>query len=150
MISPQSAGLFHRVITESNPVGLGFNSAEEERRNSDNFARFGGCGDLTGPYKTQCLRNMTVAEVLQAQAKADVDIDLSMPLKIFVAWTPTVDGNVIPGQPTTMFTLGKYNPVPMMIGTVHDEGWMFIWEVNFHCNNILFIFPRLEIHCFIF
>jgi carboxylesterase type B len=128
MISPQSKGLFHRAIVESNPVGLDLNTLETQRRYSDSFAKFAGC-DGVGAQLTACMLNLTVPQILAAQEKTQRQVDISAPIYIFYPWTPTIDGNVIPGQPITLFQKGLFNPVDFVLGNVHDEAWLFIWYV---------------------
>ena len=129
LISPQSKGLFHRAIVESNPVGLDLNTLEMQRQYSADFAKFAGC-DGVGAHLTQCMLNLTVPEILAAQKKTEEQVNISEPIYIFYPWTPTIDGNVIPGQPVTLFEKGLFNPVDFILGNVHDEAWMFIWEVQ--------------------
>ena len=130
MISPQSKGLFHKAIVESNPVALDLNSAELQEHYSSEFAEFSGCGDLEGSLLTVCLLNLTIDQVLAAQATVQKHINISAPIYIFYPWTPTIDGNLIPGQPVNLFASGHFNHVPFILGNVHDEGWLFIWEVQ--------------------
>tara|TARA_R110002050_G_scaffold209263_1_gene345350 strand:- start:1092 stop:1604 length:513 start_codon:yes stop_codon:yes gene_type:complete len=69
MISKQSFGLYHSVITESNPVALNLNSYEKQSKATDVFCKAAGCGDYTGTELTDCLRGLNLTQVLNAQAK---------------------------------------------------------------------------------
>eukprot|EP00211_Chloroparvula_japonica_P001091 CAMPEP_0119122462 /NCGR_PEP_ID=MMETSP1310-20130426/2708_1 /TAXON_ID=464262 /ORGANISM="Genus nov. species nov., Strain RCC2339" /LENGTH=572 /DNA_ID=CAMNT_0007112119 /DNA_START=81 /DNA_END=1799 /DNA_ORIENTATION=+ len=130
IVSPASYGLFQNGIVESNPLALGFNTFDYQKRTSDIFASSAGCGDLSGTAKSLCLRNLTADEVIAAQAVADARPDPDLFIEIFTPWTPIVDGSaLIPGQPTELFRKGMFNPVNMMAGSVTDEAWMFIWFV---------------------
>lgn len=37
---------------------------------------------------------------------------------MILPWMPNVDGSVLPGQPMQLFADGKFNPVPLLFGTV--------------------------------
>ena len=130
LISPQSKGLYHRAIVESNPVALNLNTAELQEHYSSEFAKFAGCGDKEGSLLTACLLNLTIPEILSAQATVGKHVNPADPIYIFYPWTPTIDGNIVPGQPVNLFPKGQFNHVPMILGNVHDEAWMFIWEVQ--------------------
>ena len=54
-------------------------------------------------------------------------------------WAPVVDGDDLPGQPLELFATGKFTPVPMLVGTVQDEGVTFIYDgVNSRIPELLF------------
>jgi carboxylesterase type B len=130
MISPQSKGLFSSAIVESNPVALNLNTAEIQGQYSALFAKYAGCGDMSGIALSVCLLNLTIDQVLDAQTKVGYDVNPAAPIYIFYPWTPTIDGNNVPGQPVNLFPKGAFNRVPFILGNVHDEAWMFIWEVQ--------------------
>jgi len=125
LVSPPATGLYNKAIMESNPIQLGLNTVEEAQNLSQAFAELLNCdyNDIA------CLQAANVSAILEAQNKA-IDHDKSVPshpLKGFMPWQPFVDGTIITGDPITAFPKGEYNKVPMMLGNVNDEGWIFIF-----------------------
>jgi para-nitrobenzyl esterase len=80
------------------------------------FAAAAGCGDQTA----QCLRSLTVEQVLKHQGGI-----LSK-----VVDFPSVDGIVITSPALAAFSQGAYNRVPIMTGLVKDEQAFFLPELN--------------------
>jgi len=122
MVSPPAKGLFSSAIMESNPLALYLKTPETARRLSSRFAEFLNCtaNDL------KCLRSVDVPSILQAQIDA-IKVDPLSVLQAFMPWQPYVDGQIITAQPMDAFVkTGQYNAVPMMLGSVNDEGVMFI------------------------
>jgi len=111
LISPLSAGLFHRAILQSNftstypPLSAGL-----DRGNG--FAQAAGCpGD--GASAAACLRKMSVQKVLQLQGTANANGPY--------VTGPMVDGTVIPITPEQAWTTGRFNRMPVMGGNTRDE-----------------------------
>jgi para-nitrobenzyl esterase len=111
LISPLSAGLFHRAILQSNftstyaPLSVGLNRG-------NGFAQAAGCpGD--GASAAACLRNLSVPEVLQLQGTANSNGPY--------VTGQMVDGTVIPITPEQAWSTGRFNHMPIMGGNTHDE-----------------------------
>eukprot|EP01095_Lingulamoeba_sp_RSL-Kostka_P018164 TRINITY_DN984_c0_g3_i1.p1 TRINITY_DN984_c0_g3~~TRINITY_DN984_c0_g3_i1.p1 ORF type:complete len:557 (-),score=189.76 TRINITY_DN984_c0_g3_i1:108-1778(-) len=123
LVNPEGKGLFHGAIMESNPITLHLKTKREAKSLCQNFAK-----NLDCDYSDiDCLRSKSVEEILQAQINA-IEIDIFSLFQIFMPWQPYVDGTIITEQPMTAFFDGNYNSVPMMIGSVTDEGVIFIDE----------------------
>src|SRR5262249_18526698 len=78
------------------------------------FAVAAGCGSGTGPDVAQCLRNLTAAQVEALAGTASTRGK-------FISGRGLVDGQIIPDQPLTLFTNGRFNHVPLMNGNTADE-----------------------------
>jgi para-nitrobenzyl esterase len=111
MISPLSAGLFHRAIFQSNytstypPLSVGLTRG-------NGFAQAAGCpGDSASA--AACLRNLSVPEILQLQGTANSNGPY--------VTGPMVDGTVIPITPEQAWSTGRFNQMPIMGGNTHDE-----------------------------
>jgi para-nitrobenzyl esterase len=118
LLSPGSAGLFHRAIMQSGSAASRWLDAAEAEAQGDQFARALGCPDVRSAVA--CLRSKTRDEVLRA---------LPIDLQKFVEagqWTPVVDGLEIPDQPRELYRRGQFNRVPLIIGVQRDEGWVFV------------------------
>ncbi len=108
MTSPTAAGLFQRVIAESGCLGetSGRPAAEQ---NGAAFAGRLGCNDAA--TAAACLRGKSASDVLTAGASG--------------AWSPVVGGAVLPLPPAQALASGRYDHVPLLQGTNHDEGRLF-------------------------
>jgi len=114
MLSPLAAGLFHRGICESScrPFTLPTKAAAEATGVA--FAVAAGCGSGTGPDVAQCLRSLPGAKVEELAGTTST-------IGKFISNRGLVDGQIIPDQPLTLFTNGRFNHVPMMNGNTADE-----------------------------
>jgi para-nitrobenzyl esterase len=113
VISPASAGLVHRAIFESGPLLTVAPLPLAESRGS-NFAAAAGCAaDATAAAAT-CLRELTVQKILSLQGTAAANGPYVNGLM--------VDGTILPIPADTAWSTGKFNRMPIMNGSVADEG----------------------------
>ena len=120
LVSPASAGLFHRVIMQSGVASARWTSAAEAEAQGEQFARALDCTDVR--TVAACLRSKTRDQVLRALPLFQAQIVESNA----VQWSPTVDGLEIPDQPRELYKRGRFNRVPLIIGVNKDEGWVFV------------------------
>ena len=112
MISPMAAGLFHRAILQSGPLSVLPSMATALQRGSA-MAHTAGC-DGNDERTAACLRALPVPQLLQLQGR----LNESGPF--FVG--PMIDGTIINRSPMDAWTAGAFNRVPVLGGTVQDEG----------------------------
>jgi para-nitrobenzyl esterase len=113
MVSPGARGLFHRAIAESSPLVsrlvAGWNkdlpAAQEFGRQ---FATAVGCPDQSA----QCLRSLSAADILKRGMAFQTNQHI-------------VDGTVLPLPYAEAFPTGRFNRVPLIIGTNRDE-WRWL------------------------
>jgi para-nitrobenzyl esterase len=113
VISPASAGLIHRAIFESGPLLTVAPLALAESRGSS-FAGAAGCGGEATPAVATCLRELTVQKILSLQGTAAANGPYVNGLM--------VDGTILPIPADTAWSTGKFNRMPIMNGSVADEG----------------------------
>ena len=113
VISPASAGLFHRAIFESGPLLTVLPLDQAEQRGAK-FAAAAGCGEEAGGAVATCLRALSVRKILSLQGTAAANGPYVTGL--------LVDGKVLPIPGDTAWTSGKFNRMPIMNGGVSDEG----------------------------
>jgi len=118
MVSPGAAGLFERAITESGPCSALPTKLDAETQGAAIAAAL-GCAPADD---AACLRAAPVAAILAAQTA----IISQNSLASVTAFFPDVDGVVIPQQPVEALAAGQFNHVPLIVGTNHDEGRLFI------------------------
>ena len=113
VISPASAGLFHRAIFESGPLLTVAPLALAEQRGV-NFANAAGCGSDGTAQAASCLRALSVEKILSLQGTAAANGPYVNGLM--------VDGTVLPVSGDVAWSSGKFNRMPIMNGAVADEG----------------------------
>lgn len=109
LVSPPAQGLFQRAINMSGPCDM-LHSLDEGFKYGHELAARLGC---EGPAMLECLR--------QKPAQAFLDTGGNLMLEGGPAFTPHIDGAVIPDWPLTLIGEGKYHHVPVMLGTTRDE-----------------------------
>lgn len=125
MASPKSKGLFSKGIMESNPLALPFHSRDTATENADAVAEYLGCAD----DDVACMRTKSMDEVLEAQDKAPT-LNLDNLFINFLPWSPLVEADgEIPEQPLTALQRGEITQVPMLGGSMRDEGQLFVYEL---------------------
>jgi para-nitrobenzyl esterase len=118
LVSPGSAGLFHRAIVQSGTPTVRWPTVAEAAAQGDAFAAALGCTDPS--LAPGCMRSKTLSQVLLALAQGTQQA-LETPGRGF--WNPVVDGFQIPAQPRMLFEAGAFHHVSTLIGTTRDEGW---------------------------
>ncbi|KNC54724.1 cAMP-regulated D2 protein [Thecamonas trahens ATCC 50062] len=122
------SNLFAKVVIESNPFSLLMKPTKMAQKTGKNFAKAGGCESTD----TACLRGLPVAKVMEAQIAAQQKIDYLKFLTAFYPWTPTVDGKLFTKQPIEAILAGEFKKVPAMLGSVYNEGLLFIYQAWNH------------------
>jgi len=109
MASPPAAGLFARAIAESGCL-IPLTSRQAGEVQGAALAASLGCADPAAA--AVCLRAKPAADILTAEGSQ--------------SWSPTDGGPTLPLQPPQAFIAGRYNHVPLLQGTNHDEGRFFV------------------------
>jgi para-nitrobenzyl esterase len=123
LVSPASAGLFHRAIMQSGFASVRWRTAADARVQGDEFAAALGCASADPATLVACLRSKSRDAVLLARPPALFEQVLETGRS---QWTPIVDGVEISDQPRALFEQGKFTHVPVLLGSVRDEGWTFV------------------------
>lgn len=124
VLSPMSAGFFQRAIIQSNPITLPMRVDAASLGNV--FAEDLGCKGAN----IECLLNQSVSDILAAQKTAEKHLKIFKPLESFLPWTPYIDGAELTLQALEAFATGKYNHMPIMIGSVSEEALLFIYMAD--------------------
>jgi para-nitrobenzyl esterase len=110
MVSPQSAGLFHRAIAQSGSYTLTQPALATAQAQGTAYATAVGCA----AQDAACLRAVPVATLLSKQSTSPT------------AYLPIVDGSILPLSVGAAFASGQFNRVPVIEGTTHDEFRLFV------------------------
>jgi para-nitrobenzyl esterase len=115
--SPQAAGLFVRAIAESGCAFPAPTVATAERTGVK-FATDLGCGASADRAVAACLRSKPAQDLLDKSGFSVTNMNL--------LWSPTAGGSILPLDVQTAFERGAFNRVPVIQGTNHDEGALFV------------------------
>jgi para-nitrobenzyl esterase len=116
MASPASTGLFQRAIMESGACGWKLPSMAAAAQTGSALASRLGCVDAA--TAALCLRFHPASEIMTASA-ADGSIFNPFP------FSPAVGGKTLPTTPYQALWNGQLAKVPVLTGTVRDEGRPF-------------------------
>jgi para-nitrobenzyl esterase len=117
LLSPGSAGLFEKAITESGPCTLGAVALPAAEQQGAEFVAKLGC---SGASPLACIQSKPVDEVLDAMPP-----DPTFLFGRGANWDPVADGVVLPSDPIRAFDAGDFHRVPMIVGANRDEGRLF-------------------------
>ncbi|WAR11767.1 D2-like protein, partial [Mya arenaria] len=129
VMSPPSNSLFRAAIVESAPFAVPYRTKDEARLLATKFRELLKCRE--GDF--QCLLNKTVEEINDAQQDVTFKITGGKLDEYFEPIGPVVDGVDVPMQPMAAARLGKFRKLPLMLGTVTEEGRLFVygaWKLN--------------------
>jgi para-nitrobenzyl esterase len=115
VFSPGAKGLFHRAIFQSGGYTPFVPKAVAEEKGRK-FAAAAGCAPKNGTDRdiAKCLRALPAAKIAALAGTASETGP-------FIT-NPMVDGTVIPQQEIDLIRAGRFNKMPIMMGTTHDEG----------------------------
>ncbi|HYK31950.1 MAG TPA: carboxylesterase family protein [Streptosporangiaceae bacterium] len=109
MASPTAFGLFARAIAES---GCLFPAQTKQAADHQGTTMAASLGCTHPATAAACLRRKSVSAILKADAAG--------------SWGPVVSAPTLPTAPITAFLKGHYDHVPLLQGTNHDEGRLFV------------------------
>ena len=121
LASPLAAGLFQRAIIQSGlceSPGNAVTSREAEGRNAEYVQKL-GCSTTD----VDCLRHVQPAKLMSTKVPG------RRPVSNLV-WSPVYENRVLPLKLQAAFSQGKFNRVPVLAGTNHDEGRLFVSVVS--------------------
>jgi para-nitrobenzyl esterase len=110
LASPKSRGLFDRAIVQSGSYSLTQPTLAAVEAEGLAFAAAVSCS----AHNLACLRAVPVANVLAKQRPGAL------------GFLPNVDGVVLPMNIGQAFASGRFNRVPVLAGTTHDEFRLFV------------------------
>ena len=109
LVSPGAYGLFNRAIAESGAYALTLPTLATAETAGNALAAQLGCAAAD----TACLRAQPASAFLGL-------------LTVATSLTPVVDGTTVPLSLGTAFSTGRFNRVPLLVGSNHDEDRLFV------------------------
>jgi para-nitrobenzyl esterase len=119
LVSPASAGLFQRAVTESGPCTLPTQPLDSAEHQGAALAT--GLGCPSGPGELACLRSTPAQRVVQAMPP-----DPSFLFGRGAQWGPVADGVTVPEHAAHLLATGQFHRVPVIVGVNRDEGRLFV------------------------
>jgi para-nitrobenzyl esterase len=119
LTSPLSTGLFHRAMIASAGSYLSAMPLEAAEQRGIAFAKAAGCGDGADEATAACLRRLPAEAVLKLAGTASAN-------SAYVLSSAIADGQIVLGGAAGLFTQGRFQRMPIMNGTVQDEGNFFV------------------------
>ncbi len=111
---PSSGGLFQRALVQSGSCRAVLPVAT---RRTEGETWLGGTGCATSPDVPACLRALTPEQLIHAYP-VPVVVGARRPT---VSWGPTVDGVLIPRDPSEAMRMGLHHKVPFIMGSNAEE-----------------------------
>jgi para-nitrobenzyl esterase len=116
LTSPAARGLFWRAIAESSPATSVYGQDRSERIARMLMGEL-GLDDPAALGDAPAERLVTAGQALFARIPVEDPGTL--------AFAPVIDGDLVPEHPVAVFARGNAHPVPLIIGTNHDETALF-------------------------
>ncbi len=117
--APDSEGLFHAGIMESNVLGTPLKTQEQARDFGEVFEALLDCKDV------ECLRSLSKEQITTKELFMEGAKTAVFPgWPYYISWNPVVDGTIIIEDPTIAFEKGRDHK-PIIMGTNRDEGELF-------------------------
>jgi para-nitrobenzyl esterase len=126
LTSPDAVGLFHQTIIQSNPLALPSHTRESAAKNAKDVFEYCGCTK----DDVACMKKVPADKVVEAQHEAP-RVDMKNLFINFQTFSPMVDSKQgpVPQQPLYALQEGAFPPMPIMAGSVSEEGWLFVYEL---------------------
>ncbi|KAH6897138.1 Alpha/Beta hydrolase protein [Thelonectria olida] len=120
--------LYHKAIMDSGAHTARAVHPPNAELNTQHFREFldltpcASFKDLLDPKILTCLRDLPF-ETVDAAGK---DVFARSDASIRWAWQPVIDGNIISRRPLDAWKSGKFNRVPILTGSTHNEGAYYV------------------------
>jgi len=118
--SPLAAGLFHKAISQS---GASFSTPRTGPRAPGLDMPALAIAEAEGQA---FLEGLGAADIAAARALDAAVIQRAMGPGLNTAFWPVADGHVLLGDSYELYTEGRFNDTPILIGTNSDEGALFL------------------------
>lgn len=115
LAAPSTRGLFQRAVMQSGPCQWSLPTMATAEGTGQQFAARMGCTDPAGVL--DCLRARPVEQIVAGSGQTDI---LTAPI-----WAPVVGSRTLPRFPVDAVAAGSAAGVPVLLGTVRDEGRAF-------------------------
>ncbi|KAL8212964.1 UNVERIFIED_CONTAM: hypothetical protein K2H54_059851 [Gekko kuhli] len=117
LLSPGSQPLFARAVMQSGIINsvLAWRSPEKAKKRALDLAQKLGCTQDNGADVVTCLQEKDAAVISQLSPPNSTKL-------VDIPFSPTTDGEFLPGDPQTLLEAGRFPNKPVLLGTTSDEG----------------------------
>jgi len=119
LVSPASAGLFERAVTESGPCTLPAQPLAAAETQGAALGTALGCPPP--PAQLACMRSRPARQVIEA-----LPPDPTFLFGQGAQWGPVADGVTVPTDAAARLASGRFHRVPVIVGVNRDEGRLFV------------------------
>ncbi|BAJ75459.1 carboxylesterase type B [Microbacterium testaceum StLB037] len=123
LATPSASGLLHRAIAESSPASSVY-GPERAGRVATRFLSSLGI-DSDAPDAADALRALDSATLAEASHELFAGVPEEDPGTL--AFSPVIDGDLVPEAPITVISEGRALAIPLLIGTNKDEASLFAY-----------------------
>ncbi|XP_012868111.1 PREDICTED: carboxylesterase 4A [Dipodomys ordii] len=134
MMSPLARGLFHQAISQSGTALISIFITRDPLKVAKKVAHYAGCTHNSTRIMIECLRALSEAKMRRVARRMKF---LNMnsqkdPQEIIWFPSPVVDGVVLPDDPAALLALGKFSPIPYLLGVNnHEFEWVLPYIMKF-------------------
>lgn len=119
MTVPVAKSLFHKAIAQSPPV-TSIYATERSQTVAERYL------DLLGVQPAQAAEALLAMDINELVAPTMQLLDnIAVESPGTLAFAPVVDGEFIVDYPISVFERGEQHPIPLLIGSTHDEAALF-------------------------
>lgn len=121
----QKKQLFHKAIMDSGAHTARVVHQADSKLNEAHFQDFlalTGCNNRPEHEILPCLRALPSSTIIESGQKV---YERSNP-SVRWAWQPVLDGEIISRRPIDAWKSGNWNKVPILAGSTHNEGSMYV------------------------
>ncbi|XP_028664754.2 carboxylesterase 5A-like [Erpetoichthys calabaricus] len=115
-LSPLSAGLFHRIISQSGVILHSTFLDRNPKLKAQKLAVMANCSSTDSTSIVECFKNKTIKEIIK----------ISPCMLCELAMTPVIDGNLLPKDPLELLSAKTFNNVAYLLGVNNQEGGWII------------------------
>ncbi|KAE9978931.1 hypothetical protein EG327_007192 [Venturia inaequalis] len=117
--------LFHKVAIESGGITSRVVHPYDSELHEAQFRELAAevsCQNVPDPELLACLRAVSFKDIIKAQATVFTKYNPS----VRWAWQPVIDHEIISRRPLDAWKSGNWNKVPILTGSNHNEGTMYV------------------------
>ncbi|TVY29653.1 Lipase [Lachnellula hyalina] len=141
----QKKTLFHKVIMDSGAHTARAVHPPDSKLNEQHFRQFvelTGCDSRSEDTILPCLRALPSSDIVNAGQTVFAQSEPS----VRWSWQPVLDGDIISRRPIDAWRSGMWRKVPILTGSVHNEGAMYVPKSASVSEDFTKIFTTLLPH----
>ncbi|XP_037092580.1 cocaine esterase-like [Pollicipes pollicipes] len=135
VISPLSAGLFHRAVSQSGGASACYAVGGRQRPLALHFAAELGCPSEHSRAVLECVRRASVDDIMRVLGALGPSVS-ARSKRFHPRVDPEATSPFMPAEPNVLLQRGEFSRVPWMMGCTRDEG-LFVLKVIHDSSDTL-------------